>query len=139
VTTQRFRRRRAGAVTVHLSPSTWATRSDAFPGTKVKLVVDARVAGADLYGGVNVVQPGMTIPLHWHRRGELQFVLAGRGVLLHPNGRETPVGPRSAVFSPAGRAGGHGFRATGSRPLEILFFYASRGGKRPWTARYERG
>jgi len=126
------------AVTVHLPPSRWPARPDAFPGTSVKLIVDARVRGADLYGGVNAVDPGATIPLHWHRRGELQFVLEGRGVLLHPDGSETRVGPRTAVFSPAGRAGAHGFRATGRRPLEILFFYGARGGKRPWTTLYKR-
>jgi uncharacterized cupin superfamily protein len=102
----------------------------------VRLVVDAAVAGADLYGGVIEVRPGASVPLHWHRRGELQFILDGRGMLLHPYGRETPVGPRSAVFSPAGRAGAHGFRTVGRRPLRILFFYGSRGGKRPWLARY---
>lgn len=93
-------------------------------------MVDDRVAGADLYGGVISVGPGATIPLHWHRRGELQFVLEGRGVLLRP-GSETRVAPRSAIFSPAGRDGAHGFRNTGRGPLVILFFYRAPGGRRP--------
>ena len=91
-----------------------------------------KVAGADLYGGVIEIDPGTSVPVHWHRRGELQFVLSGRGFLLQPEGRETAVGPRSAVFSPAGRAGAHGFRAVGAAPLAILFVYGSPGGKRPW-------
>jgi uncharacterized cupin superfamily protein len=119
-------------VSVHLPPSSWRARADAFPGTRVGLVVDDAVAGADLYGGVIEIDPGTSVPLHWHRRGELQFVLSGRGFLVQPRGRETAVGPRSAVFSPAGRAGAHGFRAVGSARLAILFVYGSPGGKRPW-------
>lgn len=128
--------RRPSPITTHLPPARWRARADSVPGTSVRLVVDAALAGADLYGGVIRIRPGASVPLHWHRRGELQFVLEGRGVLLHPDGTATPVGPRSAVFSPAGRAGAHGFRATGRRPLSILFFYGSRGGKRPWIAPY---
>ena len=94
-----------------------------------------RVDGADLYGGVIQIAPGTTVPPHWHRRGELQFILSGVGFLLHPNGRETAVRARSAVFSPAGRAGAHGFRATGHVPLAILFLYGSPRGKRPWLTR----
>ena len=119
-------------MSVHLPPSSWRARPDAFPGTKVGLVVHDAVAGADLYGGVIEIDPGTSVPVHWHRRGELQFVLSGRGFLLQPQGREIAVGPRSAVFSPAGRAGAHGFRAVGSARLAILFVYGSPGGKRPW-------
>lgn len=113
-------------------------RSDAFPGTDVRLIVTSDIASADLYGGVIAVEPGVTIPVHFHRRGEIQFVLSGRGVLLGPDGSEIAVGPRSAVFSPRGRSGAHGFRATGRRPLEILFVYGSPGGRRPWIALLRR-
>jgi quercetin dioxygenase-like cupin family protein len=130
----RIARERPAAVTVHRPPSAWRRRPDGFPGTRVDLVVDGGVAGADLYGGVIEIEPGSRAPLHWHRRGELQFVLAGRGFLLQPRGRETAVGPRSAVFSPAGRAGAHGFRAVGREPLAILFLYGSPGGRRPWIS-----
>jgi quercetin dioxygenase-like cupin family protein len=125
-------RARRAPVSVHLPPASWRARPDAFPGTKVGLVVHDAVVGADLYGGVIEIDPGTSVPVHWHRRGELQFVLSGRGYLLQPGGRETAVGPRSAVFSPAGRAGAHGFRAVGSARLAILFVYGSPGGKRPW-------
>jgi len=122
-------------VTVHLPPRSWPRRPDAVPGTRVDLLVHERVHGADLYGGIIQIAPGRTVPLHWHRRGELQFVLSGVGFLLHPDGRETAVRARSAVFSPAGRTGAHGFRATGRAPLAILFLYGSPRGKRPWLAR----
>ena len=121
-------------MSVHLPERAWPRRADAYPGTKVRLVVHSDLDGADLYGGVITIQPGVTVPLHFHRRGEIQFILSGRGVLLRPDGRETSVAPRSAVFSPRGRPGAHGFRATGRRRLEILFFYGSPKGRRPWLA-----
>lgn len=125
-------RTKRSPVTVHLRPASWRARADVFPGTKVDLIVHDAIEGADLYGGVIEIDPGTRAPLHWHRRGELQFVLSGRGFLLSPNGRETAVSARSAVFSPSGRAGAHGFRAVGRAPLTILFLYGSPGGKRPW-------
>lgn len=131
------RSRKSIPVSVHLPERSWPLRADAFPGTEVRLVVHSDIEGADLYGGLIAIQPGVTIPIHFHRRGEIQFVLSGRGVLLRPDGSETKVGPRSAVFSPRGRSGAHGFRAIGRRPLEILFFYGSPSGVRPWIGRYE--
>lgn len=124
--------RKRSPVTVHMRPSSWRARHSYFPGSRVRLLVHDRIDGADLYGGINEISGGTTVPLHWHRRGEIQYILSGRGVLLGPDGRETPVGPRSAVFSPAGRAGMHGFRAVGRWPLAVLFFYASPGGKPMW-------
>ncbi len=128
--------RDAAPLTLHLPERSWRPRADGFPGTSVRVVIDTVIPGADLYGGIIEVEPGITIPLHWHRRGELQFVLAGSGVLLHPDGSESPVGARSAIFSPAGRSGAHGFRNTGRRPLSILFFYPARGGRRPGLTRF---
>jgi len=125
-------RTKRSPVAVHLRAASWRARADVFPGTKVDLIVHDAIEGADLYGGVIEIDPGTRAPLHWHRRGELQFVLSGRGFLLRPNGRETAVSARSAVFSPRGRAGAHGFRAVGKAPLTILFLYGSPGGKRPW-------
>ena len=41
------------------------------------IVVESRPGGggADMSGGVIEIVPGSRAPLHWHRRGELQFVL----------------------------------------------------------------
>ena len=133
---KRRRSRASPHATVHLPERSWPSRADAFPGTEVKLIVNSDVGGADLYGGVIAIKPGVAIPIHFHRRGEIQFVLSGHGFLLRPDGSETEVGPRSAVFSPRGRNGAHGFRAIGRRALEILFFYGSPSGLRPWIGRY---
>jgi oxalate decarboxylase/phosphoglucose isomerase-like protein (cupin superfamily) len=116
---------------VHLDPRSWRPREAAFPGTRVRIAVDRTIAGADLYGGAIAVDPGAAVELHWHRRGEIQYILRGRGWLVHPDGRESAVAAGSAVFSPAGAAGAHGFRNSGRGPLEILFFYGAPGGRRP--------
>lgn len=100
-------------------------------GSTVGLFLDGSVPGADLYGGINVLAPGATIPLHWHSMGELQFILSGTGEALDASGRRVPVGPHSVVFGPAGRDGGHGFVNTGQVPLAILFVYPSPGGIAP--------
>jgi uncharacterized cupin superfamily protein len=99
-------------------------------GSTIAMVIDGSVPGADLYGGVNVLAPGATIPVHWHSVGELQFILSGTGVSTNA-GAEVPVGPHSVVFSPAGAAGAHGFRNTGLVPLSILFVYPAAGGAAP--------
>jgi oxalate decarboxylase/phosphoglucose isomerase-like protein (cupin superfamily) len=95
------------------------------------MFIDGSVAGADLYGGVNVLAPGAVLPVHWHPVGELQFILSGTGVTVDRNGAASPIGPHSVIFAPAGRNGAHGFTNTGLVPLSILFVYPSPGGAAP--------
>jgi uncharacterized cupin superfamily protein len=106
-------------------------RAPKVPGSTIAMFIDASVAGADLYGGVNVLAPGASIPTHWHSVGELQFILSGSGVTVDRDGVASPVGPHSVVFAPAGRDGAHGFVNTGLVPLSILFVYPSPGGEAP--------
>lgn len=90
-------------------------------GSTVTLLVDARPARADMYGGINTVVPG----------GDLQLFPAGEGPLLDADGGETPVAKGGSVFSPPGPGGEHGFRNTGTEPLQILFVYPAPGGAPP--------
>jgi oxalate decarboxylase/phosphoglucose isomerase-like protein (cupin superfamily) len=106
-------------------------RAPKVPGSTVAMFVDASMPGADLYGGVNVLAPGAAIPTHWHSVGELQFILSGTGVTVDRDGVESPIGPHSVIFAPAGRDGAHGFVNTGLVPLSILFAYPSPGGAAP--------
>jgi len=106
-------------------------RAPKAPGSTVAIFLDASVPGADLYGGINALAPGAVIPVHWHSVGELQFILSGTGVFVDRNGVESPVGPHSVVFSPAGPGGAHGFKNTGLIPLLILFVYPAPGGAAP--------
>jgi len=56
---------------------------------------------------------------------------------LDADGGETPIAPGGTVISPAGPAGAHGFRNTGSLPLQLLCVYpAPLGvppGRQPFT------
>jgi oxalate decarboxylase/phosphoglucose isomerase-like protein (cupin superfamily) len=106
-------------------------RAPKVPGSIVAMFIDGSVPGADLYGGVNVLAPGAIIPTHWHSVGELQFILSGTGVTVDRDGVESPIGPGSVIFAPAGRDGAHGFTNTGLVPLSILFLYPSPGGAAP--------
>jgi oxalate decarboxylase/phosphoglucose isomerase-like protein (cupin superfamily) len=108
----------------------WRAREPVFRGTIVALVVDGTI-GADMYGGIIVVEPGATIHRHWHPIGEWQFVLEGEGLFIDAAGAEAEIVPMSSVFSPPGPSGAHGFRNTGPLPLKILFVYPSPGGERP--------
>jgi quercetin dioxygenase-like cupin family protein len=115
----------------YLAASEQFPRAAKVQGSTVTLVVDERLAGADMYGGIITFAPGAELPLHWHPIGELQFLLAGEGVLLEADGNETPIAKGGSVFSPSGPGGAHGFRNTGSEPLEVLFIYPSAGGAPP--------
>jgi uncharacterized cupin superfamily protein len=81
--------------------------------------------------GVNELAPGARIPLHFHDRDELQYILSGHGLALDATGREYPLEPGLAVYCAAGRAAAHGFVNTGAAPLTILYVYASEGAAPP--------
>ncbi len=121
----------AGPPAVAVPADAWRRRAAKVPGSRVALITDDTLAGADLYTVVNVLEPGATIPLHWHSVGELQFVLAGHGLFLDAAGGEAPLSPHDSVFSPPGPAGAHGFRNPGHLQLALLCVYPSPGGRAP--------
>ncbi len=108
-----------------------------YPGAPVCRVLDATTPGAELFA-VLVAISG-EIPLHHHPVMELQYVLAGHGVALDATGGETPIAPGGVVISPAGAAGAHGFRNTGSLPLQLLCIYPAPGGSTPGRTPFQSG
>ena len=68
---------------------------------------------------------GLAIPTHRHESVEMLYVRSGSGVLTDLAGRKTKVGPRTAIFIPAGTA--HGFVQDGDEPTVALQFYAPAG------------
>lgn len=124
----------AGPRPIRIPMSAWRPRAPRSPGTSVLISMDEQVGGADIHGGIISVPADGLVPVHWHDEvGEIQFVMAGQGLLLDAAGRETPVGPHDLVFAPPGPHGAHGFRNASSFPLVMLFFYPSPGGKAPTT------
>lgn len=122
---RRENERQGGIVRVR-SDESWP-RANLFPGSEVRLVLDSSVDEADLYGGVNALEPGAEIPLHYHETGEFQYVLAGHGLAIDSTGLRLSVGPGDVVFSRPGLRGAHGFRNTGGERLMILFLYPTPG------------
>lgn len=100
-----------------------------YPDAPVARILDERDPGAELFA-VMVAIHG-EIPLHYHPVMELQYVLNGVGLALDADGGELPIAPAAAVLSPAGPSGAHGFRNTGSLPLQLLCVYPAPGGVAP--------
>jgi mannose-6-phosphate isomerase-like protein (cupin superfamily) len=100
-----------------------------YPGAPVARLLDDTDPGAELF--VVCVAIAGEVPLHHHPVSELQYVLSGHGLALDADGGQTPIGPGGAVLSPAGPAGAHGFRNSGSLPLQLLCAYPSPGGEPP--------
>jgi mannose-6-phosphate isomerase-like protein (cupin superfamily) len=100
-----------------------------YPDAPVARLLDETDPGAELFAVLVAI--GADIPLHYHPVMELQYVLSGHGLALDADGGETPIGPGGTVLSPAGPAGAHGFRNTGSLPLQLLCVYPAPGGRAP--------
>lgn len=119
----------SGPRTSYLPPNEARWAAADYPNAPVARVLDQTDPGAELFGVL--VSISGDIPLHYHPVFELQYVLNGTGVALDADGGETPIGPGGAVLSPGGASGGHGFRSTGSMPLQLLCVYPSPGGAAP--------
>ncbi|WP_162893151.1 cupin domain-containing protein [Microbacterium halotolerans] len=121
----------SGPVSVYIGPDARQTQPPDYPGTSVELIVSGATDGADMYGGIVTLEPGVTITLHYHSQFEFQYVVSGSGVALDSLGGETPIAPGGAVLSPAHADGAHGFRANEKEQLKILFLYPTPGGHPP--------
>lgn len=107
-----------------------------YPGAPVSRVLDETIAGAELFAVLVAIEGD--IPMHYHPVMELQYVLSGTGLALDADGGEVPIAPGGVVISPAGPAGAHGFRNTGSLPLTLLCVYPSPGGLAPGRTPFDR-
>ena len=89
----------AGPRSRYLAASEQFPRASKVQGSTVTVFVDERLAGADMYGDIFTLAPGAELPLHWHPIGELQFFLAGEGLLLDADGNERRRLRRAAASS----------------------------------------
>jgi quercetin dioxygenase-like cupin family protein len=103
----------------------------------VEQAISSELPGAEMFGGVVTIED--EIALHYHSWFELQYVISGEGIALDSLGRQIPIKPGGFVFSPAGRAGAHGFRRVGPEPLKIMFMYPTAGGHAPDRFEFHAG
>jgi quercetin dioxygenase-like cupin family protein len=126
-----------GPRSVYRAPDAGISAPADYPDAPVSRILDSSTPGAELFA-VQVAIGG-DIPLHYHPVMEFQYVMAGIGLALDADGGETPIAPGGAVISPAGAAGAHGFRNTGSLPLTLLCIYPAPGGVTPGRTPFELG
>ena len=129
---------RADRAALGLSPARRGIAAAAdYPDAPVSRVLDATTPGAELFAVLVAIGGGHPTP--HHPVMELQFVLAGHGLALDADGGETPIAPAAWSSVPAGPAGAHGFRNTGSLPLQLLCIYPSPGGATPGRRSFDLG
>ena len=98
-------------------------------GVSVARILDSTDPGAELFAELIAIRD--EVPRHHHSAFELQFVIAGSGIAIDADGAELDLSPGGVLSSPAGPSGAHGFRNTGSLPLQMLCVYYAPGGVEP--------
>ena len=123
-----------GPRTVYVGPADiQAASSSASPGTTLAArIIDGLIGGAELYG--EMLSIPNELARHYHPAFELLYVIAGTGVAIASDGTEMSVAPGGLISCPAGEAGSHTLRSTGSLPLQLLSVYPAPGGDYPGRA-----
>jgi uncharacterized cupin superfamily protein len=127
----------AGPRTSYVGPTDVRPASAQDPGVRVARILDASDPGAELFAQLMSISD--EVPRHHHPTYELQYVIAGCGQAIDVDGREIDVGPGGVLSSPAGPSGAHGFRNTGSLPLQMLCVFYAPGGAEPERILYPAG
>jgi quercetin dioxygenase-like cupin family protein len=91
-----------------------------FPGSAVRIMIDADIESSRVTMGESVMEPGAEVPSHRHRVEEAFYIIEGNGVALVGD-NEIPVTAGDALLTPAGEL--HGFRNDSSGKLKMVFFY----------------
>ena len=99
------------------------------PGVSAARILDSADPGAEVFA--ELISISAEVPRHYHSAFELNFVISGCGKAVAADGEELDLGPGGVLSSPAGPSGAHGFRNTGSLPLQLLCVYDAPGGIEP--------
>jgi quercetin dioxygenase-like cupin family protein len=103
--------------------------SHAGEGVVAGRIIDEQVGGAELFAELLAV-PAASGPYR-HPAHELLYVVNGTGVAIARDGRERRLEPGGVLSCPAGSAGAHAIRNTGSMPLQLLSILPSADGSFP--------
>ena len=121
----------SGPRSVYVGPADVAAGSRSPHGAMVQAgrIIDERVAGAELFAELLAI-PG-ALPLHEHAAHELLFVINGTGEATTADRQAIGLRPGGILSCPAGEAGAHGLRNSGSMPLQLLSVFPAPGGTFP--------
>ena len=102
-----------------------AVPAETFPGgATYRTLVGDEAGSTPIRTGIQVSPPGYETPYHCHPYVEVITVLAGEGEAWSEAAEGTvALAPGTTLVIPAGVR--HGFRVTGTRPLETLGIHAS--------------
>lgn len=118
-----------GPRTTYVGPADVRPRPSSYPGVQAARILDGTDPGAELVAEVVAITGQAR--RHYHSTFELHYVVAGTGIAVDVDGREVEIAPGGVMSSPAGLSGAHGFRSTGTLPLQLLCVYAAPGGAEP--------
>jgi len=120
-----------GPRSVYVGPADVAAGSRSPHGAMVRAgrIIDERIAGAELFAELMAIPDAL--PLHEHAAHELLFVINGTGEATTADGQGTTLEPGGILSCPAGEAGAHGLRNSGSMPLQLLSVFPAPGGTFP--------
>lgn len=102
-------------------------RAPRYAGSRAELLCDPTGPVTELRAGIVAVEPGSTVPLHYHKRQTLELVLSGCAVIEGKDGAAWSVGPGDAMLFAAGPAAAHRWLVTGNLPVVVLFVYPTPG------------
>lgn len=102
-------------------------RAPRYAGSRAELLCDPTGPVTELRAGIVAVEPGSTVPLHYHKRQTLELVLSGCAVIEGKDGAAWPVGPGDAMLFAAGPTAAHRWLVTGNLPVVVLFVYPTPG------------
>lgn len=91
-----------------------------FPGSSVRIMIDADTESAAVTMGESVMEPGAAVPPHRHRVEEAFYIVEGKGTAIVGE-KDIAVKAGDALLTPAGEI--HGFRNDSNGKLKMVFFY----------------
>lgn len=104
-------------------------REARWPRTSAERLFNHDTPTAGLVCAIVNVEPGATIPLHYHAVETIEYVTTGTARVRDRHGNEVVVSAEATLHFPAGPDAAHEWTVLGNSPLQVLFFYAAPPGQ----------
>jgi len=104
-------------------------REARWPRTSAEKLFNHDTPTAGLVCAIVNVEPGATVPLHYHAVETIEYVTGGKARVRDRHGNEVVVAAESILHFPPGPDAAHEWTALGNSPLQVLFIYAAPPGE----------